>query len=160
MGLGTSAVALGPIATASVTGLVAFELRSGLCDFSICFVLNLPVENLPDSRDAAVMRTILANREGFLRYLLLLLQADDSLPDVSELVKAIGGSWRRGSTGFDELPLLEELTRALSRAPEKLRSVKRLVEQLVSTPEGRELVSQEFLELWQLYEPLVAEAVG
>lgn len=156
--LGKRIVPLGPMATASLTGLVAFELKSSLCDLSICFVLNVPVENLPASRDAAVMRTILANREGFLRYLLLLLQADDKLPDVSELVNAIGGSWRSGSTDFGELPLLEELTRAYCRAPEKLRSIKRLVEQLVATPEGRELIPEEFMELWQLYEPLVGEA--
>lgn len=150
-------VTLGPMATASLTGLVAIELKSSLCSFSICFVLNVPVENIPASRDAAVLQTILANRAGFLRYLLLLLQADETLPDLETLLKAIGGSWGNAAGDFGEIPLLEELTRAFSRDPEKLQTIKRLVEQLLETPQGREMVPPEFLDLWQLYEPLIGE---
>ena len=50
-------------ATALVTGFVAFELTTELAGYSACFVLNLPIENLPDGRDAAVLRTIVANRD-------------------------------------------------------------------------------------------------
>jgi hypothetical protein len=80
---------------------------------------------MPDGRDAAVLRTIVANREGFLRYLLLLLQDVDDLPSVGDLVSAIGGTWNAAG-GLDELPLLEELTRAYSRNPGRLDSVRKL----------------------------------
>ena len=56
-------------------------------------MLNLPVDNMPEGRNAAVLRTIVANREGFLRYLLLLLQDMDDLPSIGDLVSAIGGTW-------------------------------------------------------------------
>ena len=143
-------------ATALVTGLVAFELTTELAAYSACFVLNLPVENLPGERDAAVLRTIVANREGFLRYLLLLLQDSEGVPTVPDLVSAPGGRWR-STDGFEGLPLLEELTRTYSRDSGRLDSVRKLVEQLGSTPEGRKMIPDEFMELWRVFETTLRE---
>lgn len=137
-------------ATASVTGFIAFELTTELCAHSVCFVLNLPVANMPDGRGAAVLRTIIANREGFLRYLLLLLQDCDILATVSDL-SALGGAWKPGD-GFEGMALLEELTRAYSRDSGRLDSIRKLVEQLGSTPEGQKMIPQEFIDLWQVFE--------
>jgi len=144
-------------ATASITGFVAFQLITTLCSHSICFVLNLPVDNMPEGRDAAVLRTIVANREGFLRYLLLLLQDMENLPSIGNLVSAIGGTWNVATGGLDGLPLLEELTRAYSRNPSRLNSVRKLVEQLNATPEGKEIIPDEFMELWQLFDSMLQE---
>lgn len=145
-------------ATASVTGFIAFELVSTLCSYSVCFVLNVPVENMPASREAAVLRTIIANREGFLRYLMLLLQDFESMPSMSDLVSAIGGTWNSSANGLDVLPLLEELTRAYSRNPNRLRSVRKLVEQLSDTAQGREVIPAEFMDLWRIFDSLLPEA--
>ena len=82
-----------------------------------------------------MLRTIVANREGFLRYLLLLLQDMEDLPSIGDLVSAIGGRWTSAGS-LDGLPLLEELTRAYSRNPGRLDSVRKLVEQLNATAEG------------------------
>ena len=142
-------------ATASVTGFVAFELISTICSYSICFVLNVPVDNMPAAREAAVLRTIIANREGFLRYLMLLLQDVDSLPGMGDLLAAIGGEWKSSAASFDALPLLEELTRAYSRDPNRLRSVKKLVEELNGTIEGQKVVPSEFMELWRVFDALL-----
>jgi hypothetical protein len=155
--LATTAEVLIPrCATASITGFVAFELTTTLCSYAVCFVLNLPVDNMPEGRDAAVLRTIIANREGFLRYLLLLLQDMDNLPSIGDLVSAIGGKWNAGG-GLDGLPLLEELTRAYSRNPDRLDSVRKLVEQLKVTPEGNEIIPTEFMELWQVFDSMLKE---
>lgn len=159
---GTSLATTGEVvvprcATASVTGFVAFELVSTICSHAVCFVLNVPVENMPASREAAVLRTIIANREGFLRYLMLLLQDFDSIPSVSDLVTAIGGAWNSSANGLDALPLLEELTRAYSRNPNRLRSVRKLVEQLTGTEQGREVIPAEFMNLWKTFDSLVPE---
>jgi len=146
-------------ATASVTGFIGFELTTDLCAHSVCFALNLPVENLPGGRNAAVLRTIVANREGFLRYLLLLLQDGENLPAVSDLASALGGAWK-ASDGFEGMPLLEELTRAYSRDSGRLDSVRKLVEQLGSTPEGRKLMPDDFMNLWQVFETTLREEKG
>jgi hypothetical protein len=139
-----------------ITGFIAFELSTELCAHSACFVLNLPVENLPNGRDAAVLRTIVANREGFLRYLLLLLQDSENLPTVSDLASAVDGAWKV-TDGFEGMPLLEELTRAYSRDSGRLDSVRKLVEQLGSTPEGQKMIPDEFMALWQVFETTLTE---
>lgn len=153
----TTAEALIPrCATASITGFVAFELTTALCSHAVCFVLNLPVDNMPEGRDAAVLRTIVANREGFLRYLLLLLQDMDNLPSVGDLISAIGGKWNAGDS-LDGLPLLEELTRAFSRNPGRLDSVRNLVKQLNETSEGHDIIPTEFMDLWRVFDSMLQE---
>src|SRR5690348_851378 len=112
---------------------------------------------MPASREAAVLRTIIANREGFLRYLMLLLQDFDSLPGLSDLLTAIGGVWNPSANGCDALPLLEELTKAYSRNPNRLRSVRKLVEQLSDTAQGREVIPAEFMRLWKTFDSLMPE---
>jgi hypothetical protein len=150
----TGEVLIPRCATASITGFVAFELTTALCSHAVCFVLNLPVDNMPEGRDAAVLRTIVANREGFLRYLLLLLQDMDDLPSIGDLVSAIGGRWNSAGN-LDGLPLLEELTRAYSRNPGRLDSVRKLVEQLNATPEGHEIIPDEFMDLWRVFDSML-----
>ena len=112
---------------------------------------------MPSGRDAAVLRTIVANREGFLRYLLLLLQEMDGLAPIEKLLSAIGGTWNVNSASLNGLPLLEELTRAYSRDPSRLRSVRTLIDQLSSTPEGKELLPPEFMELWSIFDSMLTE---
>ena len=153
----TTAEALIPrCATASITGFVAFELTTALCSHAVCFVLNLPVDNMPEGRDAAVLRTIVANREGFLRYLLLLLQDMDNLPSVGDILSATGGKWNAGDS-LDGLPLLEELTRAFSRNPGRLDSVRNLVKQLNATSEGHDIIPAEFMDLWRVFDSTLQE---
>jgi hypothetical protein len=155
--LATTAEVLIPrCAMASITGFVAFELTTALCSHAMCFVLNLPVDNMPEGRDAAVLRTIVANREGFLRYLLLLLQDMDNLPSIGDLVSAIGGKWNVGGC-LDGLPLLEELTRAYCRNPDRLDSVRKLIQQLKATPEGDEIIPSEFMDLWRVFDSMLQE---
>jgi hypothetical protein len=104
---------LGRFAIASVTGLVAFELTAVAKPRKLRLALNLPIEGLPAERDATIVRTVVRNRDGFLRYLLLLLGNDDAgepgAPAPAEGRGSTGsGGW--GSGAFATLPLLEELT--------------------------------------------------
>jgi hypothetical protein len=162
--VGASALRLGkdvPLpacSLAAVTGFIAFELAAGSKPESCCFVLNLPVKGLPEERRAAVVRTIVASREGFLKYLLFLLADldEDGLPN--EILLAVSGDGT--SKGFalqEALPLLEEMTRALSRDPDRLRSIQTLIEDLTRTDEGREMVPEEFLEMWRVYAAMLPE---
>ena len=140
-----------------MTGFTAFELQSDVCELRCCFVLNLPVTNMPQVRDATILRTIISNREGFLRYLLLLLQEDASGVALAELTAALGGGSARWGTGFSELPLLEELTRAYSRDPQRLLAIRRIVDELLSAPSGRDIVPPEFLEVWDVFASVLEE---
>ena len=116
-------------AVASLTSLIAFELRIG--EDTVSFTLNLPVEGMPEDRDGAILRHVVSDKDGFLRYLLLLLAGIGDGADVAAVARALS------STGFakfheasDDFPLLEEMIRAFCRDNQRLKRVKRLVEEL------------------------------
>jgi len=142
------------ISTVSVTSFMAFDLtlRSKELKHSAHFVLNLPMENVPEDRNDHILRTILSDRSRFLRYLILLLSEDDTtLTWLADLRRqADSGDSGRAIPLLSESDLLEKLVRAYSRAPEKLRRVAALVDDLCKTPEGRQLLPEGFEELWQV----------
>jgi hypothetical protein len=155
--LGEEAV-LPECSLAAVTAFVAFELTSPPAPDSCRFVLNLPVDGMPEERRAAMVRTIVANREGFLKYLLFLLADidEDGLPNDVLLAVTAGGT-QNGYSLQSALPLLEEMTRALSREPARLDSIQSLIEDLVRTEEGRRMVDEQFLLLWEIYAAVLKE---
>lgn len=148
---------LGTVALVSITGFVAFEIAAPIEGTSKSlrtrFVLNLPIQDLPEGREAAVVRTVIANQEGFLRYLALLLAELDGDPiATSERTIIDWKSWFASGDGED-LALLEPLVRALARDPERLDDVRRVVERIRSGEgEGAEIIPAEFLELWESFE--------
>jgi len=150
--------ALPDCSLAAVTGFVAFEMTSPPAPNSCRFVLNLPVDGLPEERLSAIVQTIVANREGFLKYLLYLLadMDEDGLPN-DVLLALMGDGKRNGYTLESALPLLEEMTRALSREPSRLDSIQSLIEELVRTEQGRQMVDENFLKLWKLYSAVLSE---
>jgi hypothetical protein len=155
--LGEEAV-LPECSLAAITAFVAFEMTSPPAPDACRFVLNLPVDGMPDERRAAVVRTIVANREGFLKYLLFLLADidEDGLPN--DLLDAATGEGKQyGYLLQSALPLLEEMTRALSREPARLDSIQSLIEDLVSAEQGRQMVDEQFLRLWEIYASVLKE---
>jgi hypothetical protein len=150
--LNTKQVVFGGISTASVTSFLAFELtlRSGNLKHSARFVLNLPMEDVPEDRDECILRNILSDQSNFLRYLLFLL-ADTGVEPTW-----LTSPYRRTGIGVQQtLPLLseyglmEKLVRAYSRTPEKLDSIAELVDDLCQSPDGRQLLPEGFEELWR-----------
>lgn len=151
-------IVLGNFSPQALTGLVAFELTSKLPDVQLRFVLNLTVEGLPAERDAAILRTVVQNRDGFLRYLLLLLSGFED--PMSSFSWAFRRSDRRDRFSFDDLPLLEELTRAFSREPKRLLEVREVVKRLSDQSGKDPIVPKEFLELWQIFEKALEDRRG
>ena len=144
-----------------VTSFVAFELRARAADERLRFVLSLRAEGLPvEERDAAVLRDVIRNREGFIRYVLLLLA---EAGEDADLLGLGTGRWDRtqatGRSG-DDLPVFEQLTRSYCREPERLNAVRRLLHDLSgqggSDRTDGDVVPAEFLKLWAVFQ----EAVG
>lgn len=134
-----------------LTSFVAFELRSDEVDETLRFVLKVRAENMPvEERDAAVVRDVIRNREGFLRYVMLLLAEAGDRPG---FFGGGGVSWDRmaGRSEGEDLPLFEHMTRAFCREPSRLESIRRLMEE-VASGEGGDVVPPEFVELWSVYE--------
>ncbi len=159
MGLAsTTEVPVGSCALASVTGLIAFEATAAAADQQARFVLNLPLEGLPEGRDAAVMRTVISNQDGFLRYLALLLA------DLGEDPFAVGieggkSDWNQFEVagGHGDLAILEHLVRALAREPERLRAIQGIVDGLREGDEIAAVIPPEFLSLWRSFERALGE---
>jgi hypothetical protein len=138
------------VATADITGLTGFLL--GVGEVEIRFALNLPVLGLPEERDAAILRRIVRNRDGFLRYLLLLLgqSGEDGGGNGKEGGRASWGDWTTASGA--EFTLLEEMVRAFSRDPARLADVRRVVDRLRGDDSDDGIIPTEFLALWSIFE--------
>lgn len=113
-------------------------------------MLNLPLQGAPEDRDSRILRALLRDKSRVIRLLLMLLATDGD--DARQILLSFGA---RGSFGEraaeDELgiPLLEPLMRALDRDPGKLDQVSRLVEDLIQTDEGRALLPDGLLDIWE-----------
>jgi hypothetical protein len=152
-------VPLGRFGTESVTGLIAFDLHSKIKKMNLRLVLNLPVDGLPENRNDAILRLVLNNREGFLRYLLLLLgEYTGDILGTGDIFNRHGGSGSKQDIFSGEPPLLEELTRALSRHPEKLKDIERVICRLMRDGDTASLVPPQFMEIWEVFETVMEES--
>jgi hypothetical protein len=72
-----------------------------------------------------------------------------------------GGAWQgEWAAGLGGETLLEDLVRAAAREPERLEPVRRLIEDLRATPEGREIVPDDLFAVWQVVDDAVSGRRG
>lgn len=114
------------------------------------FTIAVPLEGAPAGRGAAVLSQIIASRRDLLRFLLLLLAADESsvserLNDLRRLMGIPPDEDQHGTSG---LPLLEPMLQALSRDPTRIDQIARVIEELGATPEGRERLPEGLDDVW------------
>lgn len=145
---------LGTFAAQDITSFAGFRLVLG--KHELCFALNLPLYGAPENRELEMLRSALRNRDGFVRYLLLLL---DGMEAGGGGGGGCGGRSGAGRVGGDGLPLFEMLVRAYARYPERLAQVSQLVARLRQGLPGLEddILSPEFLEIWNCFEPAMKE---
>lgn len=158
-GLQKSEASLGSYSAASITGLIAFELTSSQVDLHLSFVLNLPLTGRIPDRDAAIFRTVINNREGFLRYLMLLLGGDDASPGGGQ-IKANHKKWFWGNGLRIDAPLLEQLTQTFCRHPERLSEVSELIRRLTKDESKQQILPDGFVEFWQVFERALEKCHG
>ena len=144
---------LGAFSESSVTGLIAFEVKVKQPDVTARFVLNLPVTGLPEGRNSAIMRTVISNQDGFIRYLLLLL-GDDKVTGPEQSSNSGFAKWLAQLARGEDIPLLEELTRTYSRYPERLAEISDLVHDLSQGPQET-VIPEDFLDLWSVFESAI-----
>lgn len=141
------------LSTVALTSFMAFDI--GVCaenkKSSVQFVLNLPLVGMPEGRYENILIQIISDRNRFLRYLILLLAEDKIIqPGLIEFItKGDSGNGPIMNKLISELPLLEELIRALSRNPKKIDRIDHLVRELQKTEEGREILPEEFGLIWE-----------
>ncbi len=141
------------VPAACLTAFMGFRLGVSLGSVpDICFTRKIPAVGLPENRTAQILRSLICSQENFLCFLRALLGSIEGT--VGEESITFQGSKESGN--WDQvLPsdaLLEDLVRAVSRDPERLNSLARLVDDLRGSDEGLALIPDGFLALWNVIE--------
>ena len=139
---------------ADVTRFFAVHLRDASGKAETRFTLGFELEGLPPNRTESVVRSLVENREAFLRYLRLLL-AEVSDPYAAQIAARQadapdpGKSW--AALLYDEA-VLEDMVRALANGRDRLAAIRRLIERLEgSSSGGTTAVPPKFLEMWNSF---------
>lgn len=147
------AVTFAKLDMVQLTPFIAFDVQAqvGRARANAQFVLNLPISGLPAQRDDHLLTAILTDQTQFLRYLRFLLAEELGWPagSGSGWDMAEPRAWGRRAVEDLDIPLLEDLARALSRSPEKIDLVDEVVERLTTTKEGREILPKGFEQVWE-----------
>ncbi|MDH5671168.1 MAG: phospholipase D family protein [Myxococcales bacterium] len=143
--------------TSRLTCFVGFHISAGVKGVDDArMVLKVPAEGLPEGRLAEVLRSLIDSPERFLRFLRALLGGLEGLTDWAD-----DGRSGSGGDGWGEWlgaeTLLEDLVRVASRDPQRLEPVRRLIADLRTTDEGRRIVPDDLLEIWQAVDGALAE---
>ena len=141
---------------ARLTAFIAFRLRvpvHGVDD--VRMTLRLPAEGMPEDRVHQILRGLLDSPEKFLAFLRALLGGLDAVFAWAQ----DGGEGREPADRGVEIggkTLLEDLVRTASRDPDRLQPVRRLIDDLRKTEEGRRIVPDDLFAVWTAVEEALA----
>ena len=140
----------------SLTAFVAFRMGVGVDGVDdVRFAMKLPTTGLPSHRAARILRSLIDSPDKFLRFLRALLGGVEG--ESFSLLRDGDGTSSAALAGmFDGQTLLEDLLRAASRCPERLDVVRRLVQDLRQTEDGRTIIPPDLYEVWQAIDQTVA----
>jgi hypothetical protein len=140
------------IPAASLTSFIAFKITARFEGKSASkgFVLKFPAEGFPEDRDSRILRSVINDPEQFLKYLLFLLSDRDRPGSVQDMLEIFRKSQKGpGNNQFSwRLPLFEELVRAFSRDPEKIKQIALLVKDFQTNLGDQQIIPEEFLNIW------------
>ena len=136
----------------ALTAFFAFEvlLREEQHEARKRFTVTTELVGAPDNRNERLLQSLLKDRRRVLQLLFLILMGEGA--DASAFVQAAhrDGTTSQGSFGgWDQAALLEALLRCLSRNPERIDDVARLISDLERTPEGQDLLPEGMKEIWE-----------
>jgi len=149
---------LGIFSPAYLTGFIAFDMSSTFSGLSVRFTRNLPIDGLPEERDAEIWRIVLDNHEGFIKYLRMLLASyDDELSSANTK-----GGWDYGFAGsfYNGGELLEDMTRALCHNPNKLQEVDKVVARIYGSTDYGTILTPDFLQTWNVFRKVMEDNNG
>ena len=142
---------------ARLTAFIAFRMSvpvRGVDD--VRMTLRLPARGMPADRIHQILRTLLDSPEKFLRFLRALLGGLDAVLGWTEDAGLGDGAAPWGIGGDGGETLLDDLVRAASRDPARLEPVRRLIDDLRETDEGRRIVPDELFAVWTAVEEAIA----
>jgi hypothetical protein len=143
--------AFGAVSREGITSFFGVEVQAtvGAASDAVRFVVNAELVGAPGGRADQVITQILTNRQDVLRYLLFLLA--DTSGGLAGLAELLGGATEGGGAwdvAGDGMPLFETLMRALTRDPDRLDHVAKLLDDLRDSNRADELVPPELDAVW------------
>lgn len=113
------------------------------------FVVNMTMTGAPADRKEKVLRSLIKNKEHFIRFLMLLLyEGGISFMDRLGAMR----DFLSGKTDFKknetDIFVFETLLRALELNPKKLNQVARLIADIFSMPDGKDCLPEGFEKIW------------
>ena len=149
--LGKNGLHLGQFALADVTRWLGLRLTDLETGAELIFTLGTTLKDLPDARTAEILRSIIENREAFLRYIRLLLGDPQA---AGQIILQGGKGGFLGFAGFaDDAPILEDMVRSLSGDGRRLRDIERLMSRLgdAKGSDGEPVIPPRFAALWDVF---------
>lgn len=142
----------------ALSGFVVFELslaRDGR-EANLQFVCLAALTGAPPDRLDRLLASMLKDQEQLLRLLWLLLESQGAVMSALDAEVAQGSAmpWRGAPGGY---PIFERVLKALATDRSRLREIGRLVDDLGRTPEGRALLPEGLVTLWNAIKGLLAE---
>lgn len=154
--LGREGTRLGNLALSDVTRWLGVRLTDTENGTEMIFSLGATLKDLPEARTAEILRTIIENREAFLRYIRLLLGDAQAAGNL-----ILNGGSKGGFMGFagftDDAPILEEMVRSLAGDGRRLRDIERLMARLGDArgADGEPVIPPRFTEVWEVFRGLL-----
>lgn len=141
---------IGPfsLTSTSVTSFFAFAVSagSGSDAVELTFVRNLQLEGAPEDRLESILRDVLRDRRGVLRFLLFLLSGEEAGEWTNTALQLSGlDGDAQGTLFVGEASLFESLLRTLHRDPAQLERIERLLEDLRDSPD---MIPEGFERIW------------
>ena len=149
--LGRTGLPLGQFALADVTRWLGLRLTDLETGAEMVFTLGTTLKDLPEARTAEILRSIIENREAFLRYIRLLLGDPQT---AGQIILQGGQGGFLGFAGFaDDAPILEDMVRSLSGDGRRLRDIERLMSRLgdAKGADGEPVIPPRFAALWEVF---------
>lgn len=137
-----------------LSSFLVVELKLKGHPIELKFALKIEIADLPETRSARIFRDIISNSANFFKYIRFLLAEnywDEALAFAKENGKQSGGVL---DAYFEyEEPIYESMLKAISRDPEKLEEIRRIMDKLSEEEDGKEpIIPKDFRELWSVFE--------
>lgn len=114
------------------------------------FVIAVPTEGIPDTRDSAIFRRIVTSQNDFFEYISFILGEDYALSLLSQSIA--GGSFNFLLGRSSGKPVIyEKMLKAVSRRPEALAEIRDIIN--LYTGEG-DIISPEFIDMYRQFEKM------
>lgn len=120
----------------------------------LTFAMKIEITNLPSTRSTKIFRDIISNTANFFKYIRFLL-AENYWDEQLSFGEGNGKHSNGSPFGFyfSEEPIYENMLKAVSREPEKLAEIKKVMDKL-REEENKEtpIIPEDFKELWNVFD--------